>query len=627
MEPILIFSTGAAETRTFPLKGIESVTLGRAETNEIVLSDGDVSRCHCSVKEANGSYYLTDLDSRNGTFLNNAPVREAVLRHGDCIRIGKTLIWFQSDKELNAIMPFNDNFQFDNGDLITRSEIRFAVEPNLHKMPQDLNALARLGRALNESRNTAHLQSRFLEIILELIPAAERGVILLVEDNLNEPKSVSTLTRNPLNTEKITVSRTVTERVLNEKIALLSNDLRDSGLENAESLIAKRVAALLCVPLQLNEVRGLIYLDSCQPDAKFTQNHLQQLTAISVLVSAALEQRLSIQALERENARLQTELEIETNLIGVSQEINKVFQLIKKVSPTDSNVLITGESGTGKELVAQTLHRNSRRTDKPFVAINCAVLNEHLLESDLFGHEKGSFTGAIAQKKGKLEIADGGTVFLDEVGELASHLQAKLLRVLQEREFQRVGGNITLKTNVRIIAATNQNLQENVRKGTFREDLFFRLNVVQINVPPLRERKTDIPLLAQHFVNKYSERCNRKVVGLSKKAREILSNYEWTGNVRELENVIERAIVLGSTEAIMPEDLPDEIVENAIFAEESSENGFHMQLKEAKRRIIVAALFEAKGHYTEAANSLGIHPNNLHRLVKSLGIKEEVKKA
>lgn len=626
MEPILVFSTGATNTETFPLKGIESVALGRAEDNEIVLTDGDVSRNHCSIKALGGNYYLTDLDSRNGTFLNNVPVKEAVLRHGDCIRIGKTLILFRTDEELNA-MPFDNNFQFDNGALITRSEIRFSVEPHLHKMPQDLNALAKLGRALNETKDTTHLQRRFLEIMLELIPAAERGVIVLFEDDTSEPKYVSVVTRNSLDNEKITVSRTVTERVLNEKIALLSNDLRDNGLENAESLIVKRVASLLCVPLDIDETHGLIYLDSCQPDATFTENHLQQLTAISVLISAALEQRLSIQALEKENARLQTELEIETNLIGVSQEINKVFQLIKKVSPTDSNVLITGESGTGKELVAQTLHRNSRRSEKPFVAINCAVLNEHLLESDLFGHERGAFTGAMALRKGKLEIADGGTVFLDEVGELAPHLQAKLLRVLQEREFERVGGVQTLKTNVRIIAATNQNLQENVRKGTFREDLFFRLNVVQINVPPLRERKADIPLLAQHFVNKYSEKCNRKVVGLSKKAREVLTSYEWTGNVRELENVIERAIVLGSTETIMPEDLPDEIVENTVFAEESAlNNGFHVQLKEAKRRIIMSALLETGGNYTEAANSLGIHPNNLHRLVKSLGIKEEVKK-
>ncbi|HEX8735126.1 MAG TPA: sigma 54-interacting transcriptional regulator [Pyrinomonadaceae bacterium] len=625
MEPKLVFTNGAKESEAFPLKEIESVTLGRAETNEIVLIDGDVSRRHCTIKQVNGSYYLTDLDSRNGTFLNDAPVKEAVLRHGDCIRIGKTLISFRTDEEVNA-MPFDNNFQFDNGALITRSELRLSLEPRLSKMPRDLNALARLGRALNESKDTTALQNRFLEIILELIPEAERGVILLFEHNLNEPKKpVSVVNRNPLDKDKITVSRTVTEHVINEKIALLSNDLRDAVLENAESLIAKRVAALLCVPLELNEMQGLIYLDSCQPDTNFTENQLQQLTAVSVLISAALEQRLSIQALEKENARLQTELEIETNLIGVSQEINKVFQLIKKVSPTDSNVLITGESGTGKELVAQTLHRNSRRSDKPFVAINCAVLNEHLLESDLFGHEKGSFTGASALKRGKLEVADGGTVFLDEVGELAPHLQAKLLRVLQEREFTRVGGVQTLKTNVRIIAATNQNLQENVKKGSFREDLFFRLNVVQINVPPLRERKTDIPLLAQHFVNKYSEKCNRKVDGLSKKAREVLSNYEWTGNVRELENVIERAIVLGSTETIMPEDLPDEIVENTICTE-SQENGFHGQLKEAKRRIIVSALIEASGNYTEAANSLGIHPNNLHRLVKSLGIKEEVKK-
>jgi Nif-specific regulatory protein len=627
MSPILVFSTGATETETFSLEAIESVTLGRAEINQIVLSDGDVSRCHCRIKASSGSYYLTDLDSRNGTFLNNLPVKEAVLRHGDCIRIGKTLILFRTDEELIA-MPFDNNFQFDNGAMITRSEILFSVEPNLHKMPRDLNALAKLGLALNESKDTTHLQRRFLEIILELIPAAERGVILLFEDGQSEPKSVSVVTRNPLDTDKITVSRTVTERVLNEKIALLSNDLRDNGLENAESLIVKRVASLLCVPLEIDETRSLIYLDSCQPDATFTENHLQQLTAISVLVSAALEQRLSIQALEKENARLQTELEIETNLIGVSQEINKVFQLIKKVSPTDSNVLITGESGTGKELVAQTLHRNSRRYGKPFVAINCAVLNEHLLESDLFGHEKGAFTGAVALRKGKLELADGGTVFLDEVGELAPHLQAKLLRVLQEREFERVGAVQTLKTNVRIIAATNQNLQESVKKGSFREDLFFRLNVVQINVPPLRERKTDIPLLAQHFVNKYSERCNRKVVGLSKKACEVLTSYEWTGNVRELENVIERAIVLGSTEMIMPEDLPDDIVENAVFNEESTlNNGFHTQLKEAKCRIIMAALLETNGNYTEAANALGIHPNNLHRLVKSLGIKEEVKKA
>jgi Nif-specific regulatory protein len=625
MEPLLVFSTGAAQTETFPLGEIESVSLGRAEINQIVLADGDVSRCHCSIKAVNGSYYLTDLDSRNGTFVNNLPIKEAVLRHGDCIRIGKTLILFRTGEELNA-MPFDNNFQFDNGALITRSEIHFSVEPHLHKMPQDLNALAKLGRALNESKDTANLQKRFLEIILELTPAAERGVILLFEDNLNEPKSVSVATRNLLDAEKITVSRTVTERVLNEKIALLSNDLRDSGLDNAESLIVKRVASLLCVPLEINEARGLVYLDSCQPDAQFTENHLQQLTAISVLVSAALQKTFSIQVLEKENARLQTELEIETNLIGVSQEINKVYQLIKKVSPTDSNVLITGESGTGKELVAQTLHRNSRRSEKPFVAINCAVLNEHLLESDLFGHERGSFTGAYTQKRGKLELADGGTVFLDEIGEMALHLQAKLLRVLQEREFERVGGVHTLKTNVRIIAATNQNLQENVKKGTFREDLFFRLNVVQINVPPLRERKQDIPLLAQHFVNKYSERCNRKVVGLSKKAREILTAYEWTGNVRELENVIERAIVLGSTETIMPEDLPDEIAENTLLAE-AAPTGFHVQLKEAKRRIIVAALLEAGGNYTEAANALGIHPNNLHRLVKSLGIKEEVKKA
>jgi Transcriptional regulator containing GAF, AAA-type ATPase, and DNA binding domains len=623
MKPRLVLFSGASENEIFPLEDVEELSIGRAETNRIAVADIDVSRHHCLIKRKDDGFYVEDLQSRNGTYLNDAPVGEALLRNGDCIRVGSILIMFCDDDGNKA--PFSENFQFDGGRLVTRSEIKFAVEKNLPEIPHDLSVLAELGRAINEIEDSVELQNHFLEIILKLIPA-ERGAILLFDEaSGDEPKSAVIRGRNRFEAETMTVSRTVTNRVLNENVALLSNDLMDTGLEDAESLIQRRVTALLCVPLNLSGMRGFIYLDTTNPDTVFTEKNLQQMAAVSVLMAAALSQKFSIEALQQENARLQTELEIETNLIGVSEEINKVFHLIKKVSPTDSNVLITGESGTGKELVAQTIHRNSRRREYPFIAINCAVLGENLLESELFGHEKGAFTGAHAMKKGKLEIAEGGTLFLDEIGELAPHLQAKLLRVLQEREFERVGGVKPIKSNVRIIAATNRNLQEEVKKGNFREDLFFRLNVVRINVPPLRERKVDIPLLAQHFVNKYSEKCNRRVLGVSRKAREILEGYEWFGNVRELENAIERAVVLGSTDTILPEDLPEEILGSAKLSEPVASD-YHEQLLEAKRKIVISALLDADGSFTEAAQTLGIHVNNLHRLVRSLGIRQELKK-
>src|SRR5438876_12148167 len=225
-------------------------------------------------------------------------------------------------------------------------------------------------------------------------------------------------------------------------------------------------------------------------------------------------------------------------MVGESPRMREVFQFIRKVAPTDSTVLIRGESGTGKELVARAIHRNSRRQNRPFVAINCAALTDTLLESELFGHEKGAFTGAVALKKGKIEVADSGTVFLDEIGELAPNLQAKLFRVLQEREFERVGGTRPIKVDVRLIAATNVDLNEASRTGKFRQDLYYRLNVVSLEVPPLREHPQDIPLLAAYFIARYSEKVNRRVAGISPKARTCLLHYSWPGNVRELENAI-----------------------------------------------------------------------------------------
>jgi two-component system response regulator HydG len=304
-------------------------------------------------------------------------------------------------------------------------------------------------------------------------------------------------------------------------------------------------------------------------------------------------------------------------LIGESMPIKEVHDFIRKVAPSDATVLIEGESGTGKELAAQAIHLNSQRRNRPFVAINCAALSEHLLESELFGHEKGSFTGAIAQKKGRFELAEGGTVFLDEVGELASHLQAKLLRMLQTREFERVGGTQLIKSDIRLLSATNRDLEAAVKSGEFRADLYYRLAVISLKMPPLRDCREDIPALGAYFAAKCSQKVSRQVAGISAPARSRLLEYDWPGNVRELQNVIERAVVLGTEDSIRDEDLP-EWLRVAETAGEVPVCRYREAITQMKRQVILKAMEQAHGRCAVAAKSLGVHPNHLRRLVRTL---------
>lgn len=283
---------------------------------------------------------------------------------------------------------------------------------------------------------------------------------------------------------------------------------------------------------------------------------------MKIRIRKALEKR----RLSAENVLLKKELKdraVFDNIIGKSEKMQKVFELVRKVSDSMSNILIYGESGTGKELIARAIHFNSRKKDKPFVTINCGALPEGLLESELFGHMKGSFTGAVFNKEGLFEVANGGTIFLDEVGETSPAIQVKLLRVLQDKEFKRVGGTKEIKVDVRIITATNRDLTKAVAEGKFREDLYYRLNVIPITLPPLRERADDIPLLADHFLGKFNKALNKNVKGFLPAAMELLRSYEWRGNVRELENVIERAVALSNSEIITPECLPDILRESS----------------------------------------------------------------
>ena len=352
-----------------------------------------------------------------------------------------------------------------------------------------------------------------------------------------------------------------------------------------------------------------------------SDQYIDTLSSIASLASVALESARETAALRNEVALLAEQI-FTGGIVGDSPPVRRLLQMIERVAASESTVLILGESGTGKELVARAIHQRSARQSRPFVPINCAAITDSLLESELFGHEKGAFTGAAAQKKGRFEMAQGGTVFLDEVGELVPGLQAKLLRVLQERELLRVGGTQAVKLDVRVLAATNRDLAADVRNGAFREDLYHRLNVIALRTPPLRERKEDIPALARHFLAKICHQCRRRMAGFSAEAERALLAYDWPGNIRELENAIERAVVLAETDTVLPEDLPEAISEAA--AATPGSGAYQQSVGEAKRDSILRAYEQSGGDYKAAARLLGIHPNYLLRLVRNLGLKDEV---
>jgi len=459
---------------------------------------------------------------------------------------------------------------------------------------------------------------------------AERGAVLLTAEHAKDDEleftSVFALHRQRGPDQSIKISRTITKSVLQQRESVLIANQPDAPSFKADSLVRDQPRSILCVPLiMVDRPIGVIYLDTREPDVDFDRDHLQLVTAIAAISAVAIENARHIEWLVSENQRLIADFNIEHNLVGESAAVRDVLEFIAKVAPTDSTVLLFGESGTGKELAARAIHQNSKRANKPFMAVNCAALAESLLESELFGHEKGSFTGALVQKKGRLEVAEGGTVFLDEIGELSPALQVKLLRVLQEREFERVGGTKPIKLDIRVITATNRNLEEAVSQGSFRQDLYYRLNVVSLEMPPLRNRQEDIPLLANYFAAKYGKKCNRRVMGIAPQAQARLVAYDWPGNVRELENAIERAVVLGSTERILPEDLPESVLESASIVSEPATK-YHEAVVQTKKQIILSAMAQANGSYTEAAKILGVHPNYLHRLIRNLNLKEQVKK-
>jgi len=639
LRPRLLVLSGPLKDSIIPLSEGE-VTIGREASNGIAIVDPSVSRKHCQLSAQDGRFRVRDLDSRNGTLVNGAAIEQRDLQHGDEIAAGDSSFLFLLEDADEDLTPSAGRVEFEDAQATAETTIihprdvvylqpdRLVRElPATSHVARNLNALLKISRIVHAIRDLNDLQGQLLDLIFEVVPAG-RGAILLADREGHEFNSMFARMRQTGQSQLVKVSRTVARQVLEQGIAMLGSDVPGSSeLRDVESLAASQVRSLLCVPLTVfQRVIGCIYLDSDSLGSRLTEEHLQLVTAIAGISAVALENARRLQWLEQENERLTVEISQERSLVGEGARMKEVYQFLKRVAPTDSTVLIEGESGTGKELAARALHRNSPRAGKPFVAINCSAIPESLLESDLFGHERGAFTGAASLKKGRLEVADGGVVFLDEIGELALALQVKLLRVLQEREFERVGGTHPIKVDIRLIAATNCNLEQAMHDGKFRQDLYYRLAVLKITMPTLRDRRDDIPMLVRHFVQKHAKRCKVKPRPISREALACLVNYDWPGNVRELENAIERALVLGASDVILPEDLPESLLERTP-PPEMTEAKYHAAVKELKKHLILDAVEQTQGSYADAARILGVHPNYLHRLIRNLELKEVLKEA
>lgn len=592
------------------------ITIGREKSNGVCLADPAVSRKHCVIQVLDDCYEIADLDSHNGTFINGIPVGHKTLGHGDKIRVGNSELVFllEGDEDVGSLqLRVSEEASFFGLKTIRLDD------PTLHsltgsevgRMARDLTALFRISSIINSIRDLGLLAQELLRLIFEVVPA-ENGAIVLLNSVDEEPSSIGNWSRHGGDQQRITIQNELLQRTFWERSAVLMNG--DSEPNKKQNV--------LCLPLiAVEKTLGVIYLISSGPAAAFREDHVYFLSSVSRIAAVTLENILALNELSSENKRLKEQL-YSSKLVGESRQIRQVEGLIARVAQGDTSVLIRGESGTGKELVARSIHQNGPRADKPFVAINCAAIPEALLESELFGHEKGAFTNALVLKKGKLEAVLDGTLFLDEIGEMAPSLQAKLLRVLQQREFERLGGTRPLNFAARVVAATNKNLEQAIKSGEFRQDLYYRLNVIAITVPPLREHREDIPLLALYFAAKYAAKGKRPFKGISREARALLMNYSWPGNVRELENAIEHAIVLGLTDEILPEDLPSSMLEEQSARLKGAR--YYTVINDAKKDLILSALREADGNYPEAARLLGIHPKYLHRLVRNLNIRSEL---
>jgi Nif-specific regulatory protein len=616
----------------YPLHAGTRYTLGRAPTNRVVLRDDLCSREHAEVFSADDGWFVRDLNSRNGTLLNGEPLRaDRPLRPLDELRVGRVRLVFVEQMgqlpEPPRAAPATEKVEgLEIRKRLGQTRYLLAGDPAVNEAtrsearvapPQAVAVLYRLALDMAVAADTTELCSLAVDAVFRATPA-EVAAVLALKDSRDLELTVHR-TRNGSSATYHKVSQFVSSEVLLGKQAVLAENVATNRLlKDRDSIAELKVASLICAPVLFDDrVLGLLHLYRTSGNVPLNPDDLEFTLAVARQLGTVWHRLARQTNLSAENRSLRDLLRLESEIVGKSAPLQTIETQILRVSETRATVLVRGESGSGKELVARAIHQNSPRKAGPFICLNCAALTETLLESELFGHEKGAFTGATERMIGKFEAADNGTIFLDEIGEMALSTQAKFLRVLEGHPFERVGGNNAIKVDVRVVAATNRPLEDAVRAGTFRRDLFYRLQVVQLDVPPLRDRLDDVPILADHFLKKFVRETGRKMQGFTASALEKLTGYRWPGNVRELKNVIERAVALGNGPHIDAADIwlseldvgaPVVGAVGHVYKPES--------LEELEKRHILDTLKHTDWNKSKAAAILGIERSTLDRKIE-----------
>jgi transcriptional regulator with GAF, ATPase, and Fis domain len=599
----------------------DEITIGRGEESEIRIFDETSSRRHARIRREGERWSLEDLGSSNGTSLNDSRIEKAWLSDGDEITVGDVRFRFhlQTLGSRDTVLVDSPSSLQVHSTLEVRSAPS-AGPPGAEADEQMLRKTLEIQSLFAGTLDPDVIMERLCQALLDHVGGDRSAVLSASRNGSFEPLAV----QRAAGSEDLSfiLSRAVVADVVGKKRALLISDSSsDPQFQGSESLISQNVASAICVPVvEEARVAALIYIDRTGPGEPFTERDLHFAVAIAEQASPAIRNARTFSALSQRAKDLEKSLHGELDIIARAPSFLSVVEMARQVAQSDSTVLITGETGTGKEVIARLIHLHSRRKGKPFVPVNCAALVGTLLESEIFGHEKGAFTGAAKRKPGRFELADGGTIFLDEIGEMATEVQAKLLRALQEKVFFRVGGTVPVEVDIRIIAATNRDLLKRIDEGGFRKDLYYRLSVVTLEVPPLRERREDIPDLAEHFLQKAIRKTAREVEGFAPEAVGRLRDYGWPGNVRELENVVERAVVLTREPVIGPELFPLDAGTQSPSPRVGAEV---MTLKEAERLAIEAALRHTGWKKGEAAKVLGISWPTLNKKIQDYGIEKE----
>jgi transcriptional regulator with GAF, ATPase, and Fis domain len=593
--------------RNQPLTEAE-ILIGRSRQNHIKLATEQASRQHCRLLRTERTYRLIDGGSSNGTYVNGQRVGEKDLAEGDAISVGNAVVVFHEGEPSRPAFKLPDpaNFQLPIDD-------------------RNVKILLRTIISAASSENLDGFLHAAMDNVIE-IAQAERGILFTRAGDGELTAMVARDSAKKELPELIGISRTIPKQVYDTKkpIFLLDTESEKDSVQSA-SVSLYHLRTIMCAPLRVGEkMLGVLYVDNHAKVREYSQTDLAIFEAVTNYLSLTMENLRSAQeakareearrkALEHENAVMRTALEARRHLIGECAAMKSVYENLRKVAPTDATVLVLGESGTGKEAIANVLHDLSPRSEKPFVVIDCAAIPETLLESELFGYEKGAFTGANAQKQGKFEMAQGGTLFLDEMGELSLNLQVKLLRALEQRSVSRVGGTEPIPIDIRLVAATNRNLEEMVKLNKFRQDLYFRLKVVTVTLPPLRERGEDILLLADFFLAEANTTNVRTVKGYSEEARNAMRAHRWEGNIRELKHRIEQAVILSNNQFLSTEDL------NLVAAEKSFQSLEHAR-DHFEKVYVVQALARNGFNVTRTAREIDLSRQHLQNLIKKHGI-------